>query len=162
MYRWRRIIGIVVLWLDKCYQTVATYPLPLLGIPYRNTAAKAASQWHCLSSPREHTTRVRLIFIEWRVESLHKSLLLHYEVRQSKLAMSSAHTIATFAFNSGGFSQVQSARHHSKPEAVTAAVLLVCAALPQWTKTSFSRAVEMAPFRRNQLLKICNKTKDWL
>lgn len=59
-------------------------------------------------------------------------------------------------------SLVQSARCHSKTEAVRAAVLLLCAALPQWIKTLFSRAVEMVPFRRNQHLKIRNKTKDWL
>lgn len=89
-------------------------------------------------------------------------VILHCEVRQSKLARSSARATATFAFSSGGFSLAQSARCRSKPEAVTVAVLLFCAASPQWIKTSFSRAVEMAPFRRNQLLKIRNKTKDQL
>lgn len=113
-------------------------------------------------APGESISKGRLLFIEGRVETLSNSLVLHYEVRPSEPARSSARATATFAFNSGGFSLVQSAKCHSKPEAVTVAVLLFCAALPQWIKTLFSRAVEMAPFRRSQLLRICNKTKDWL
>lgn len=100
-YGWRRIIEIVVLWLDNLYWMVTRCPRPLVGIPYGNTAAKAAGQQHCLSSPGKRTTKVRLVFIERRVESLCKSLVLRYNIRQSKLAMSSAPVTATLAFSSG-------------------------------------------------------------
>lgn len=63
----------------------------LAEIPYINTAAKVA-----LPLPsREHTPKVRLILIKRNIESFPHSLLLHYEFRQEKLAMSSAHVVAT-------------------------------------------------------------------
>lgn len=63
----------------------------LAGIPYINTVAKVA-----LPLPsREHTPKVRLIFIRGNIESFSHSVLLYNEVRQEKLEVSSAHVAAT-------------------------------------------------------------------
>lgn len=99
MYRKRRIIGIVVLWLDKCYWSAAMCPLPLVEIPYKKHCSQRSLPVALpfLSRGAHHQGKAYL----HRIESLHNPLVLHYEVRQSKLAVSSAHVVATLAFKFG-------------------------------------------------------------
>lgn len=120
--------------LDSCHMPT------LAGTPYINTGIKVA----LLLPSREHTPKVR--------RTLTASLIQCFcTTKSGKKCWQCLLLMRQHPCFPLWSSLVQSARCHSKPEAVTDAVLLLCAALPQWIKISFPRPVKIAAFRRKQL-----------